>query len=190
MRNDGDFQFTDITTKVGLDRNNRRFSLAAAWEDFDNDGDPDLYVANDYGRNNLYRNDGDAGFVDVAADAGVEDISSGMSVSWADYNRDGLMDVYVGNMFSAAGNRITYQRKFERDRQAAGALTDVQRMARGNSLFENAGRERAFVDRSEEVGVAMGRWAWSSVFADLNNDGWEDLLVANGNLTQTNPDDL
>lgn len=190
LRNDGDFQFTDITTEVGLDRNNRRFSLAAAWEDFDNDGDPDLYVANDYGRNNLYRNDGDAGFVDVAADAGVEDISSGMSVSWADYNRDGLMDVYVGNMFSAAGNRITYQRKFERDRQAAGALADVQRMARGNSLFENAGRERAFVDRSEEVGVAMGRWAWSSVFADLNNDGWEDLLVANGNLTQTNPDDL
>ncbi len=187
LRNDGGFRFVDATASAGLDRNNRRFSLAASWEDYDGDGDADLYVANDYGRNNLYRNDGGT-FVDVAADAGVEDISSGMSVSWADYNRDGRMDVYVGNMFSAAGNRITYQRKFERDRQRAGPLAEVQRMARGNSLF--AGTGGGFVDRSVQADVAMGRWSWSSVFADINNDGWEDLVVANGNLTQTLPDDL
>lgn len=188
LRNDGGFRFVDATVEAGLDVNNRRFSLAASWEDVDGDGDADLYVANDYGRNNLYRNDGGR-FVDVAGDAGVEDISSGMSVSWADYNRDGLMDVYVGNMFSAAGNRITYQRKFERDRQRAGPLAEVQRMARGNSLFAGAS-DGGFHDRSVEANVTMGRWSWSSVFADLNNDGWEDLVVANGNLTQTLPDDL
>ena len=188
LRNDGGFRFVDATVEVGLDVNNRRFSLAASWEDVDGDGDADLYVANDYGRNNLYRNDGGR-FVDVAGDAGVEDISSGMSVSWADYNRDGRMDVYVGNMFSAAGNRITYQRKFERDRQRAGPLTEVQRMARGNSLFAGADGG-GFVDRSVDAKVTMGRWSWSSVFADINNDGWEDLVVANGNLTQTLPDDL
>ena len=188
LRNDGGFRFVDATTEAGLDVNNRRFSLAASWEDIDGDGDADLYVANDYGRNNLYRNDGGR-FVDVAGEAGVEDISSGMSVSWADYNRDGRMDVYVGNMFSAAGNRITYQRKFERDRQRAGPLTEVQRMARGNSLFAGA-EGGGFVDRSVDAKVTMGRWSWSSVFADINNDGWEDLVVANGNLTQTLPDDL
>ncbi len=188
LRNDGDFRFVDATAETGLDVNNRRFSLAASWEDVDGDGDADLYVANDYGRNNLYRNDGGR-FVDVAGEAGVEDISSGMSVSWADYNRDGRMDVYVGNMFSAAGNRITYQRKFERDRQRAGPLAEVQRMARGNSLFAGAS-DGVFLDRSVEAGVTMGRWSWSSVFADINNDGWEDLVVANGNLTQTLPDDL
>ena len=188
LRNDGGFRFVDATAAAGLDRNNRRFSLAASWEDYDGDGDADLYVANDYGRNNLYRNDGGR-FVDVAGDAGVEDISSGMSVSWADYNRDGRMDVYVGNMFSAAGNRITYQRKFERDRQRAGPLAEVQRMARGNSLFAGTGGG-GFVDRSVQADVTMGRWSWSSVFADINNDGWEDLVVANGNLTQTLPDDL
>ena len=188
LRNDGGFRFVDATAEVGLDVNNRRFSLAASWEDVDGDGDADLYVANDYGRNNLYRNDGGR-FVDVAGDVGVEDISSGMSVSWADYNRDGRMDVYVGNMFSAAGNRITYQRKFERDRQRAGPLAEVQRMARGNSLFAGADGG-GFVDRSEDARVTMGRWSWSSVFADINNDGWEDLVVANGNLTQTLPDDL
>ena len=188
LRNEGGFRFVDATAEVGLDVNNRRFSLAASWEDIDNDGDADLYVANDYGRNNLYRNDGGS-FVDVAGAVGVEDISSGMSVSWADYNRDGWMDVYVGNMFSAAGNRITYQRKFERDRQRAGPLAEVQRMARGNSLFAGADGG-GFVDRSVDANVTMGRWSWSSVFADINNDGWEDLVVANGNLTQTLPDDL
>ncbi|MCE2559163.1 MAG: VCBS repeat-containing protein, partial [Acidobacteria bacterium] len=188
LRNDGGFRFVDATAEVGLDVNNRRFSLAASWEDVDGDGDADLYVANDYGRNNLYRNDGGS-FVDVAGAVGVEDISSGMSVSWADYNRDGRVDVYVGNMFSAAGNRITYQRKFERDRQRAGPLAEVQRMARGNSLFAGADGG-GFVDRSVEANVTMGRWSWSSVFADINNDGWEDLVVANGNLTQTLPDDL
>ncbi len=188
LRNDGDFRFVDATAESGLEANNSRFSLAAAWEDFDDDGDQDLYVANDYGRNNLYRNDGGR-FTDVAAAAGVEDISSGMSVSWADHDRDGRMDVYVGNMFSAAGNRITYQRKFERDRQRAGPLSEVQRMARGNSLFAGA-PGGGFRDRSVEANVTMGRWSWSSVFADLDNDGWEDLVVANGNLTQTLPDDL
>jgi len=188
LRNDGGFRFVDATVEAALDVNNRRFSLAASWEDVDGDGDADLYVANDYGRNNLYRND-DGRFVDIAAEAGVEDISSGMSVSWADYNRDGLMDVYVGNMFSAAGNRITYQRKFERDRQRAGPLAEVQRMARGNSLFAGA-PGGGFRDRSVDANVTMGRWSWSSVFADINNDGWEDLVVANGNLTQTLPDDL
>ena len=188
LRNDGGFRFVDATVEVGLDVNNRRFSLAASWEDVDGDGDADLYVANDYGRNNLYRNDGGR-FVDVAGGAGVEDISSGVSVSWGGYNRDGRMDVYVGNMFSAAGNRITYQRKFERDRQRAGPLAEVQRMARGNSLFAGA-EGGGFVDRSVAANVTMGRWSWSSVFADINNDGWEDLVVANGNLTQTLPDDL
>ena len=81
MENIGGFRFKDVTNEVGLDSNNSRFSYAAAWEDFDNDGDLDLYVANDFGRNNLYRND-DGQFKDVAAEAGVEDIAAGMSVSW------------------------------------------------------------------------------------------------------------
>ena len=120
LRNDADWRFTDVTDDVGLDQNNRRWSFAASWEDYDKDGDLDLYVANDYGRNNLYRNDPPISggqrfrrFVDVAAEAGVEDIASGMSISWGDYNRDGWMDIYVSNMFSAAGNRVTFQRQFQ-----------------------------------------------------------------------------
>ena len=93
--------------RSGIDENNRRFSRSACWEDYDNDGDQDLYVANDFGRNNLYRNDG--GHFDrrcrLAGD--VEDSAAGMSAAWGDFNRDGNMDIYVANMFSSAGSRIT-----------------------------------------------------------------------------------
>ena len=171
--------FKDVTQEVGLDTNNQRFSYAASWEDFDNDGDPDLYVANDFGRNNLFLNE--AGhFTDIAAEAGVEDLSAGMSVSWGDYNRDGWMDLYIGNMFSSAGNRIAFQRKY----RSGEDTSSFQRHARGNSLFLNQG-DSTFLDVSEEANVTLGRWAWCSSFADINNDGWEDILVANGMVTGT-----
>lgn len=186
-RNEGEWDFSDVTVEVGLDMNNRRWSLAACWEDYDNDGDMDLYVANDFGRNNLFQND-QGKFQDVASLVGVEDMAAGMSVSWGDYNRDGWMDLYVGNMFSAAGNRVTFQRKFQ-----GGVADDTkekfQRLARGNTLFLNAG-DGTFRDVSHEAAVTMGRWAWGSVFVDVNNDGWEDLVVANGYFTNEDPDDL
>jgi hypothetical protein len=187
LQNLGDFNFVDVTAVVGLDDNNSRFSFAAAWEDYDNDGDVDLYVANDFGRNNLYRNDSGQ-FSDVAVGTGTEDMAAGMSVSWGDFNRDGLADLYVGNMFSAAGNRVVFQREFQNGRSASGNQ-GMQRMARGNTLFAATGNG-GFQDVSEETKVTMGRWAWSSRFADLNNDGWIDLVVANGYLTNEHADDL
>ena len=189
LRNDRNWRFTNATLDLGLDQNNRRFTLAACWEDYDDDGDPDLYVANDYGRNNLYRNDrdenGHSTFVDVAKDAGVEDISAGMSVTWGDADGDGDRDLYISNMWSSAGNRIAFQRNFLTN---AGAIprSEFQRHARGNSLFLNNG-DGTFSDASLETRLTMGRWAWGSLFADLNNDGRNDLLVANGFITQ--PDD-
>ncbi len=187
LRNDGDWQFTDVTEQVGMGANNRRWSYAAAWEDYDDDGDQDLYVANDFGPNNLYRNDG-AAFVDVAADNGALDANFGMSASWGDYDRDGHIDLYVANMFSSAGNRITRQQQFQR--AASDEARDVfKRLARGNTLLRNQG-DGTFRDMSESAGVTMGRWSWGSLFVDINNDGWEDLLVLNGFLTQQSPDDL
>ena len=187
LRNDGNWRFRHVTKHVGLDVNNRRFSFAAAWEDYDNDGDPDLYVANDFGRNNLYRNEGST-FRDVAAEQDVEDIGAGMSTSWGDYNNDGLMDLYVSNMFSSAGTRISVQEKFHADVLDA-ERSELQRHARGNTLFKNLGGGM-FADVSVEAGVVIGRWAWGSRFVDLNSDGWEDLLVTNGFITQEDTGDL
>ncbi len=204
LRNEGDFRFLDVTDRVGLGQNNSRFSMAAAWEDFDNDGDLDLYVANDFGRNSLYQNDG-GHFRDVASGADVEDHASGMSVSCGDFDRNGFPDIYVGNMFSAAGNRVTFQERFvaESDRggtdrsglaSVGSVASHLQRMARGNTLFQNVsqpGRLR-FEDATDSrmKNVAMGRWAWASPFVDMTNDGWLDLVVANGYLTNQESDDL
>jgi hypothetical protein len=185
LENRGDFQFVDVTAQVGLDTNNRRFSFSASWEDTDNDGDQDLYVANDFGRNNLYQNDG-GHFQDVAAVRNAEDVGAGMSADWADCNRDGHMDLYVGNMFSAAGNRVTFQEQFSAKRTAS-TVSHVQRMARGNSLLLGGD---TFEDVSVSAGVHVGKWAWSSKFVDFNNDGWQDLLVANGYLSNRRSHDL
>jgi hypothetical protein len=186
-RNDGKFHFTDVTASVGLDVNNTRYSFAAAWEDYDNDGDQDLCVANDYGRKNLYRNDGGK-FRDVAPELGVEDRASGMSVSWADFNRDGYMDLYMSNMFSSAGNRITFQNQFKTGLNE-NLRSSYRQIARGNSLFQ-AVPGGAFKDVSVEAGVTIGRWAWGSKFVDFNNDGFDDILVANGFITTADSGDL
>ena len=187
LRNDGNWNFTEVTEEVGLNQNNDRFSFAASWEDYDRDGDTDLYVANDYGRNNLYQNNAGK-FIDVSQKLGVQDMSAGMSVSWGDYNRDGLFDLYVSNMFSSAGNRITYQRQFKSDAESV-QVEGFRRHARGNSLFEGVSGN-PFKDVSETTNVTMGRWAWGSRFADIDNDGWLDLLVANGFITSPDPGDL
>ncbi|MEC7501445.1 MAG: VCBS repeat-containing protein [Planctomycetota bacterium] len=198
FRNQGAWNFEDVTDQVGLGEDNVRLSYASAWEDFDNDGDPDLYIANDFAKNQLFRNDlkSDAGsnlatphFVDVAEQTGTQDQAGGMSVSWSDQNRDGLMDLYVGNMFSSAGNRVTTQEQFKAS-QNEGVRGIFTRFSRGNSLFVNRG-DGSFEDAGEDAGVAMGRWAWSSCFADVNNDGWQDILIANGFITgETRQQDL
>jgi hypothetical protein len=189
---DGEWRFTDVTVEVGLDVNNRRYSFASAWEDFDNDGDQDLYVANDYGRDNLYRNDtqpgGEPRFVDISNTAHAEDSAGGMSIAWGDYDRDGWMDAYVSNMFSSAGNRVTYQPNFKPE-SAPEVKTRLQHFARGNTLLKNRG-DGSFDDVTNAARVEMGRWAWGSLFVDVNNDGWEDIFVSNGYMTADDTGDL
>ncbi|MEO1999390.1 MAG: VCBS repeat-containing protein [Planctomycetaceae bacterium] len=193
FRNDGQgthWDFKDVTLQVGLNEQNNRVSYAAAWEDYDDDGDPDLYIANDYARNQLFRNDrnsGESRFVDVAEQAGAQDQASGMSVSWGDYDRNGSMDLYVGNMFSAAGGRITFQDQFKSKAPQVKSL--LQHFARGNTLLKNLGNGQ-FQDVSTAANVTMGRWSWGSKFCDLNNDGWEDLVVTNGYITTDDTRDL
>ena len=91
-------------------------------------------------------------------------------------------------MFSGAGNRITFQDQFlpGADAESKGHF---QRFARGNALFLNQG-DGTFRDSSEASRVTVGRWAWASRMADFNNDGLEDIVVANGFLTQEDGDDL
>lgn len=192
LRNEGGLRFRNVTKSAGLRAGNSKFSFSGSWDDYDGDGDLDLYVANDFGGNYLYQNQlaesGQPTFKDVAKESGVRDVAAGMSTCWGDYDNDGLVDLYVGNMFSSAGNRIAFQDQFMAG-QDAETRALYQRHARGNSLFRNLGGG-AFEDVSLASGTTMGRWAWSSLFADIDNDGWEDILVSNGFITQADPGDL
>ncbi len=173
--------FQDRTEAAGLNVDNDRYSFACAWGDYNADGAPDLYVANDFGRNNLYRNNGDGTFAVVSAEAGVEDVGAGMSASWFDFDNDGKQDMYVSNMWSAAGMRVSEQKHFhEKDPEIIRAL--YRQHARGNSLYRNLGNGK-FENVSHAAGVDVGRWAWSSDAWDFDHDGYPDLYIANGYIS-------
>ena len=160
-----------------MNQNNTRYSFCCGWSDYNGDGWPDLYVVNDFGRKNLYRNNGDGTFSDIAPEAAAEDIGAGMSVSWLDYDNDGVEDLYVGNMWTAAGERISTQDVFKRE-SSKEIRSIYEKHAMGNSLLRNRGP--VFQDATNTSGVGMGRWAWSSDAFDFDHDGFADLYVANG----------
>jgi tetratricopeptide (TPR) repeat protein len=188
MRNNGDGTFSDVTAASGMNQNNNRFSLACQWEDYNNDGWPDLYVANDFGRKNLYRNNGNGAFTDVAGEAGVEDVGAGMSVCWLDYDNDGNQDLYVTDMWSAEGKRVSTQDVFVKDApEEIRAL--LRKHANGNSLFHNESDGR-FGDASASGGAQMGRWSWSGDSWDFDHDGYPDLYIANGMISGPKRGDL
>jgi tetratricopeptide (TPR) repeat protein/peroxiredoxin len=177
MHNNRDGSFRDVTAATGLNQNNTRYSFGCAWGDYNHDGWPDLYVVNDFGRKSLYRNHGNGTFTDVASQAGVEDVGAGMSACWVDYDNDEAEDLYVGNMWTAAGERISTQDAFKKN-----SSTEIralyQKHAMGNSLLRNHGAE--FENATGTAGVGMGRWAWSSDVFDFDHDGFADLYVTNG----------
>ncbi len=195
MRNHRDGTFRDVTADTGLNQNNTRYSFCCAWNDFNGNGWPDLYVVNDFGRKNLYRNNGDGTFTDIAAQAGVEDIGAGMSVCCFDYNNnnDGADGLYVADMWTAAGERISMQEIFQKNAPPETRAL-YHKHAMGNSLFRNASRKKpktkdgsdslssslSFEDTTRAAGVGIGRWAWSSDAWDFDHDGFLDLYITNG----------
>jgi tetratricopeptide (TPR) repeat protein/peroxiredoxin len=187
MRNNRDGTFRDVTAESGLNRNNTRYSFCCGWGDYNRDGWPDLYVVNDFGRKNLYRNNGDGTFTDVAAELSVEDIGAGMSVCWFDHDDDGADDLYVANMWTAAGLRTSMQDIFKKDSSPATRAL-YQKHAMGNSLLANRGPR--FEDITNSSGAGIGRWAWSSDSIDFDHDGFLDLYVANGMVSGQSREDL
>ena len=189
LKNRGDYTFEDVTVSSGMDRSNNRFSFDCSWNDYNNDGWPDLYVVNDFGRKVLYRNNGDGTFTDVSVEAGIEDPGEGMSMTWLDYDNDGFDDLYVVNMWEPAGMRVMTQNQF-----LPSAPEDVRRVYRqdamGNTLLHNEGGRGVFRDVTDESGTRFGGWNWGSGSWDFDHDGYPDLYVANGFISGPKKDDL
>jgi Flp pilus assembly protein TadD/peroxiredoxin len=188
MHNQGNTTFVDRTAAAGLNAENDRYSFACAWADMIGDGKPSLYVANDFGRNNLYRNNGNGTFTAISDEAHVNEVGAGMSASWFDFNNGGRQDIYVANMWAAAGLRVSQQKKFhEQDSKQVRAL--YRQHARGNSLYKNLG-DGKFQNVSAQAGIDMGRWAWCSDAWDFDHDGFCDLYIANGYVSGPDPRDV
>lgn len=183
MHNEGDGTFTDRTEQAGMNAENNRYSFACAWCETEGEA-PDLYVVNDFGRNNLYRgvagSKGAGTYAAVSAEAHVQDVGAGMSAAWADYANTGRPGLYVANMWSAAGQRISHLAAFHPNSTPTTRAL-YQHHALGNALYRSDGS--AFTNVSEQAHAAMGRWAWGSDFLDFDHDGHGDLYVTNGYIT-------
>ena len=159
-RNNGDGTFRDVSEKAGVSDVTPSYGLGAIWSDYDNDGDLDLYVANDQMANFLFRNQGDGTFEETGLFAGAAFSDDGtaqgsMGVDFGDYDRDGLLDIYITH--------------FSDDY---------------NTLFRNLGQGR-FRDMTRGAGLTFSSWpmvGWGTGFVDLDHDGWEDIFAANGHV--------
>lgn len=188
FHNEGNGVFQDRTVAAGLNIENDRYSFACTWGASNADGWPDLYVVNDFGRNNLYRNNGDGTFATVSSQSHVDEPGAGMSACWLDFDNDGRQDIYSAGMWVAAGMRVFGQPHFhEKDPESIRA--SYRRHMAGNLLYRNQGKGQ-FQNVAARTGVEMGRWSWSSDAWDFDHDGYSDLYVANGYLTGAGPRDV
>lgn len=197
--NRGDGTFEDVSRKAGVD--SPGWDMAAAWGDYTGDGWPDLYVANEFGNNRLYRNERDGTFTDQTAFAGTEDGGSAMGASWGDIDGDGDLDLFVSGMHANSGWTLFhpdfpmpiqwYYRFIGMFTDAVQIQSDIytDRLSRGSALFLNDG-DGTFTDISDAAGVRDGQWGWASAFLDYDNDGDLDLFAVNGFVTGPLEDDV
>ena len=186
FHNNQDGTFTDVTEKAGVA--NDRWGFGVAVGDYDNDGWPDIYVAN-FGKNRLYHNNHDGTFTDVAEKAGVTLGGWSASPTWGDYDRDGLLDLFVPGYVKydpdhppiAGENGIPPG--FCKFRGIDVMCGPRGLKGEGDHLFHNNG-DGTFTDVSVKAGVSdsNGYYGFASVFVDVDDDGWLDLAVANDSV--------
>ena len=177
FRNDGG-AFREVARQAGVDNPAGR-SLSAAWCDFDRDGWPDLYVANDISDNAMYRNLGDGRFEDVSHSAWVADYRGAMGLGIGDWDNDGDFDIFVTHWI--AQENALYDNQRETSRETGG---------RGEDSAGPAPPLR-FLDVADQVGlgqIALDFIGWGTGFLDFDNDGRLDLFVVNGSTFQREDD--
>jgi len=149
----------------------------ATWGDYDGDGKPDIFLANDFSPPTLFHNLGGGKFADVTAEMGLANARFGMGATWGDYDNDGRNDLYVSAMSSKAGRRILAQLPKADPRFAV--------MAAGNALYRNlpARFDKTSGPGAPKIAVEQSGWDWGAQFVDLDDDGRLDIFSLSGYFT-------
>jgi hypothetical protein len=187
-RNDGEGRFTKVTRSAGLHAFNA--GLSATWFDYDSDGDPDLYVANDFmGPDHLYRNLGGGDFEDVLPQVAPVSGWFSMGSDAGDLNNDGLLDLLVVDMDGLSHEyRMTKVSTVVSERWFLARGNRPQQYSR-NALLLNAGNGR-FLEAAQLAGIDRSGWSWAARIADLDNDGRSDIFITNGSERDLNDMDV
>jgi hypothetical protein len=159
-KNNGDGTFTDVTEKAGI--SNTGFTAALGHADYDNDGWQDFYIANDFGPDKLYHNNGNGSFTDVTEKTIGVDGKKGMNVDFGDFNNDGHLDIYVTNITEPWFREC-----------------NMFWINMGNGTFANVAADNGTCDSG---------WGWAGKFFDFDNDGLLDLYVADGFISGSKED--
>ncbi len=172
-------RFSEESAERGLEGS--QYTYVALPLDFDGDGDEDLFEGNDFGPNVLWVNDGAGSFAEDESSVFTGASAYTMGVTLADHDDDGHLSMYVVNMSSEAGARIS---------EVAEGISEetrarVRQIAAGNQLYEQDDSGE-WIEVTEGSGCAEGEWGWGALFCDLDGDGDEELLATNGFTSHSN----
>lgn len=196
LRNEEGWDFTDVTSQVGFaSEDNHRYSRSAVWTDYDLDGDQDLYVANEWASDQLFRND-DGWFSEISTALGMNIPAQHRSVSTGEFNLDGKPDLFVAtdSPLSAwqrlSGDDLDVEAGSASDAARESVLGENQiwfsKTVSGGANGEQPGFDAFFL----RAPIFSAESAFGSVAADVNNDGLDDVIVTNGYLSRYSSDDI
>jgi hypothetical protein len=179
-RNDG-AHFTDVTDAAGIRSPEMAFGLGVVVSDVNNDGRPDIYVANDFfERDYLYMNNGDGTFAETL-DRQMPVISySSMGLDVADVDNDGWPDVYTTDMLPEDEARLQSTTQFEGWEVYQTKVKNGYHHQSARNMLQRNNRDGTFSDVGQLAGVSRTDWSWSALLADLDLDGRKDIVVTNG----------
>jgi len=184
--NDGTGKFIDGTVASNLTKKRNRRTYSSSFIDLDHDRDLDLVVVSDFSGLDLYLNDGTGKFTDITDRLGDDHYSFGMSHAFADYNQDGLMDIYMVGMGSTTARRLEHLNLGRKGFEPVQAAR--MKMGYGNRLLLGDG-QGGFKQAQYNDSLARTGWAWGCTPWDFDNDGDRDLYIANGHISGTSAKD-